>query len=110
VCALLNRQNMPMRPAKNIQRPRSQLKILLKEFFEPFAFLVFKRRSFPTTFLQNHSTRYADFWMVCIVVLFYTICRIAKKSTLCHLAAWIFYYLDSLLPSCRHLPVQASLS
>ncbi len=62
VCALLNRQNTPMQPAKNIQRSLSMLKVLLKSFFEAVLITVAERRSFPTSFLQNR------FYMICRVL------------------------------------------
>jgi hypothetical protein len=62
VCALLNRQNTPMRPTKNIQRSLSMLKVLPKSFSEAVVNAVAKMRSFPTSFLQNR------FYMICRVL------------------------------------------
>lgn len=68
VRVFLNRQNAPMRPTKNIQRPLSKLEVLPKSFFEMFLITVAERRSFPTNFLQNQ---------------FYTICRFLEVVSCC---------------------------
>lgn len=64
VFVLIYRQNTIVRPVKNVQEMLSQLKILLDEFSEPLAFLVWKGQMFPTNILQIYSaTRFAGFWM-----------------------------------------------
>src|SRR5262249_40387186 len=61
VLMLSDFQNMIMRPAKYVQEMLSRFKVLLGEFFEPLAFLVWKRKEFPT----NYPTK----------ILFHAVCR-----------------------------------
>jgi hypothetical protein len=73
VCVLRNVQNAPMRPAKNIQEVSSMIQVLAHEFFLRRTITVKGGKR-----VLIHSTRYAELWSVCIVVLFYAICRKAN--------------------------------
>ncbi len=72
VCVLRNVQNAPMCPAKNVQEISSMVQVLAQEFFSRTMITVKGGKR-----VLIHSTRYAELWRVYIVVLFYTMCRIA---------------------------------
>ncbi len=74
VCVLRNVQNAPVCPAKNVQEISPMVQVLAHEFFLRRTITVKGGKR-----VLIHSTRYAELWSVCIVVLFYTICRIALK-------------------------------